>query len=333
MDRKKPLVSVIIPTFNEASTIEVTLSSLMDDYTQSDCEFLIADGMSTDGTRDVIQNRYGSGQSVKLIDNSDRYQVFGINRAIEQAQGKYIIRADAHALYPANYIKNCVELLEKTDAWNVGGVMVPEGRNSVQKAIALVMQHPVGVGDARFHLGNYSGYVDTVYLGAFPKRTFDKIGLFDTNCRTNEDAELNLRITKSGGKIYLDSSLKVTYFPRESLGKLARQYFLYGQGRCYTTLKHRAFTSWRQFAPVVLVLALAASIPLGFWNSLTLLFGPLYVLTLSGVCLVSWPKKRIPLRLRLLMIPALILMHTSWGLGFLSHLVIRPFRRRGTGDE
>jgi GT2 family glycosyltransferase len=216
-----------------------------------------------------------------------------------------------------------VELLEKTSAMNVGGVMSPRGETLVQKAVALAMQHPLGVGDAKFHLGHYSGYVDTVYLGAFRRDVFDKIGLFDTKCRTNEDAELNLRILKAGGKIYLDKDLRVQYSPRRSLKKLSAQYFKYGKGRAYTTWKHKRLTSWRQAAPVGLVLGILALLGLGIWKPVFLLGILFYFLLLSFIGLVSWPKKAIPLAQRLLLGTIFFLMHITWGCGFLAYFFTR----------
>jgi len=331
MDKqKKPLITVVIPCFNEALFIEKTIRSLIDDYVLANSEILIADANSTDGTRDIVSNMIKEGFPIRVIDNPDIYQVYGLNRAIKEALGEYVIRADAHAVYPKKYIQKCVGILEKTGAQNVGGVMLPKGSTPVQKAIALAMQHPVGVGDARFHTGNYSGYVDTVYLGAFRRSVFDRIGLYDTHLRTNEDAELNLRIIKSGGKIYLDSSLEVEYFPRASFGELVVQYFRYGRGRCFTTLKHKKFTSWRQLAPVLLVLSLLASLLTGFWEPLVFLLWPLYILSLMAVGLFSRLGKGVSLKQRLLLAVAFFVMHISWGSGFLTGLtswIIYKIRR------
>ena len=207
--------------------------------------------------------------------------------------------------------------LETTDAANVGGVMFPKGHTLTQQAVALAMQHPIGVGNAKFHLGNFKGYVDTVYLGTFRKNIFDTIGLFDTNCRTNEDAELNIRLLKTGEKIYLDSSIQVEYLPRDTFGKLALQYFRYGLGRAYTTIKHRLFTSYRQVVPLLLVVGLAASLGLSFINPLFLLFWASYMLAITAVSLFTWQGRHISLKLRSLMGIAFMVMHISWGSGFL----------------
>lgn len=321
MNNTVPRVSVVMPSYNEEKYIKKSVESLLDDYFLKYCELIIIDGMSSDGTREVIQSFIKQGLRVSLLENKKRIQAYGLNLGISEAKGEIIIRADAHCLYPPRYIKKCVELLETTGALNVGGVMLPQEASKDHMAISLALKHPLGVGDAKWHLGNFSGYVDAVYLGTFWKKLFDKIGLYDTNCRTNEDAELNLRILKAGEKIYLDSSIKVIYFPRESLKKLAVQYFKYGRGRCYTTLKHRKITSLRQLAPVGLVAGLFVSIILSFFWPLFLLFPLSYILSLLTIASFSWSKKKIPLEQRLLMGLAWAIMHTCWGAGFLSYLI------------
>lgn len=316
-----PRVSVVMPCYNEERFIKKSIENLADGYFQKNCELVIVDGMSTDGTPEEIKSLIKKGLRLRLLENKKRYQAYGLNLGISEAKGKIIIRADAHCLYPHGYIKKCVELLEATGASNVGGVMLPQGGSTNQKAISLALIHPLGVGDAKWHLGNFNGYVDTVYLGTFWKKLFDEIGLYDTNCKTNEDSELNLRILKAGKKIYLDSSIKVIYFPRESLKKLAMQYFKYGRGRCYTTLKHRKITSLRQLVPVLLVMGLSLSLILSFFWPLFLLFPFSYLLILLMTALFSWPKKKIPLKQRLISGLAWVIMHTCWGIGFLSYLI------------
>jgi len=261
-----------MPCYNEKKFIKKSIESLVDDYFLKNCEIIIVDGMSTDGTRDIVQSFIKQRLRGKLLENKLKFQAHALNLGISQAKGRIIVRADAHCLYPAEYIKKCVELLEKTGASNVGGTMLPQGTTTDQKAISLALKHPLGVGDAKWHLGNFSGYVDTVYLGTFWIKLFDEIGLYDANANPNEDAELNLRILKAGKKIYLDSSIKVIYFPRESLKKLAMQYFKYGRGRCYTTLKHRKITSLRQLGPFGLVVGLILSLILSFFCPLLQFF-------------------------------------------------------------
>ena len=314
-------VSVVMACYNEEKFIKKSIESLVDDYFLNNCELIVVDGMSGDRTQDIVRSFIGQGLQVRLLENKKKLQVYGLNLGIAEAKGKIIVRADAHCLYPPGYIKKCVNLLETKGVSNVGGMMFPKGTKIAQRAIALAMQHPAGVGDAKFHLGNFNGYVDTVYLGTFWKKLFDEIGLYDTNCKTNEDAELNLRIQKAGKKIYLDSSIKVIYFPRESLKALANQYYKYGTGRCYTFLKHSKITSFRQIAPVILVIGLFFSIVLSFWKLLFLFLPLSYLLALFLTALLSWKKQAIPLKQRILMGLAWVTMHTCWGAGFLSYFI------------
>lgn len=311
--------------FNEEDYIESAVESLVDDYFLENCELIVVDGMSTDGTLDIIKAMMEKDTHIRLFENRERDQAHGLNIGIRNARKEIIVRADAHCLYPRDYIKSCVELLITTGSANAGGMMLAEGRGAVQQAIAWAMRHPVGVGDARFHLGDYQGSVDTVYLGTFRKILFEEIGLYDTNFKTNEDAELNLRILEAGKKIYLDSSIQVVYFPRESIKELAVQYFQYGKGRCQTTLKHKKFTSWRQAAPVALVAFLAVCLGLSFLR-ISFLAGPaLYVLFLLAAAFLPWKKRPLPLKQKGLAGAAFATMHIAWGVGFLSYLA--NFRR------
>jgi succinoglycan biosynthesis protein ExoA len=323
------LVSVVMPSFNEETYIRQAAESLTDDYFRENCELIVVDGKSVDRTREIVAGLQHAGIRLKLLENENRTQAFGLNLGIMEARGKYIVRADAHCIYPPGYVKSCVTLLEKTGAGNVGGMMLPKGKDDYQKAIALAFQHPLGVGDAKWHLGNFQGDVDTVYLGNYRRDLFKKIGLFDTNCRTNEDSELDLRILKAGKRVYLDSTIQVIYFPRETFRKLVKQYFFYGKGRAYTTFKHKKITSWRQLAPQCLVLGLPVSLILSLWQPLFVLFPALYVGAVFSISLLSWRKSReITEKQRLLMAAACILMHVSWGVGFLAHALSRLLLRR-----
>jgi len=327
-----PEVTILMPCYNEAAFIGRALDSLVDGWTRKNCEFLIIDGGSRDGTQSIaaefIEN---SGISARILDNPRRLQTFALNLGIKEARGQFIVRADAHCIYPADYVRHFVGLLaakEETGVANVGGTMWPIGTWSVQKAIALAMRHPLGVGDAKFHLGTGAGgYVDTVFLGTFRKTLFDDIGVFDTHAPTNEDAELNLRILKAGKKVFLDPSMKILYYPRGSFRSLFRQYFRYGRGRAYTAWKHRKLTSWRQAGPVALVFYLFSSACLGVVNPFYWLLLLPYPLLVSTVAIVrpGWKKaprgtddERTASRaLRPLLAYAFMTMHVSWGVGFI----------------
>lgn len=319
--RNNPQISILIPCYNEARYIKDCLDSLVDNYVAHNAEILILDGMSTDGTRQVISDyiKEHPDVTIKLIDNEKRYQSYGLNMGIDRAQGEVIVRIDAHARYPTGYVRACVELLERIGADNVGGVAHAQGKTRFQKLVAFAMRHPVGVGDAKFRLGNYKGFVDTVFPGTFRKSLFKKLGYFDPY--TNEDAEFNLRILKSGGKIYLDDAIKVEYFPRGTLKGLITQYFNYGKGRCRTTLKHRQFTSWRQLAPIVLVLGLTGSLVLAFFNPLFLLIPAAYLSLVFSASWVALRRENGGMGDIFLLTVIFISMHVSHGCGFLSQLL------------
>jgi succinoglycan biosynthesis protein ExoA len=328
MSERKLLVSVVMPCFNEEEGIFGALESLVDDWVLSQGEVLVLDGGSVDGTRRVAdefaktRGAWGPDGAIRIIDNPDRYQAFGLNAGIRAARGEFIVRADAHGLFPPGYVRNCLDLLrvkEPEAAANVGGVMEPRGSTLRQKAVALAMQHPLGVGDALFHLGTRSGFTDTVYLGTFRKSVLEEIGLYDTGQRTNEDAELNLRLLETGRKIYLDHHLRVAYFPRKTFSALARQYFAYGRGRARTTRKHRRMTSWRQIIPPVFVPLLAAAAAGGACLPLLWLFPATYGAA-AFLAAVFFPgagrDHRPPLGVRIAAFWAMVIMHISWGAGF-----------------
>jgi glycosyltransferase involved in cell wall biosynthesis len=321
MTANSPKISILLPCYNEEKHIRECVGSLICDYVARNAEILILDGMSTDATREIVADLFEKypDVTIRLIDNEHRHQSYALNIGLGKAQADVIVRIDAHSRYPRDYVQACVELLERVGADNVGGVMYAQGKTRFQQLLARAMRHPVGVGDAKFHLGNFTGFVDTVYLGTFRKSLFAKLGYFDPY--TNEDSEMNLRILKSGGKIYLDSSIKVEYFPRDSMKGLIKQYFNYGKGRCRTTIKHRRFTSWRQVAPTILVLGVIGSLVLSFSNPVFLLAPASY---LSMVLYASWAALRneeTGMRAILMLTVIFMVMHMSYGCGFLLKLI------------
>jgi len=320
--KSRPYISVLIPCYNEEKYIKQCLDSLIDDYVIENAEILVLDGRSTDKTRALVKEYIKVQQDVaiKLLDNPKKIQSHGLNIGIDQARGEIIVRVDVHARYPNGYVMRCVELLKSTGATNVGGVMSAKGKTRFQKLVALAMTNPFGVGDAKFRLGNYRGYVDTVYLGTFWKSIFGELGYFDPY--TNQDAEFNLRILKSGGKIYLDNSIKIDFFPRESLRGLIQQYFHYGKGRYKTTLKHKRFTSLRQVAPIALILGILASFILSVVISpVFLLFPAFYISSMLFVSFLAFWRGEMQKFADVFLLSVIFMsMHISWGLGFLAKL-------------
>jgi succinoglycan biosynthesis protein ExoA len=258
----RPTVSIVLPTLNERPFIRDCLDSLVGQDYPGIVEILVCDGGSTDGTREII-TAYGA--PVRLVDNPGVTAAAGLNAGLRESRGEIFCRGDAHALYAADYVRRCVDVLWETGASNVGGPMRAIGTTSFGRAVAAVTSSPFGVGPGRFHYGTAREDVDTVYLGCWWSDALDKFGGWDEASLQwgAEDHELNLRIREAGGRIVLDPSIRSWYFPRDSPRGLARQYLNYGIGKASTLTKHRNLPSWRPLAPAGLVLLTLVGIVLG----------------------------------------------------------------------
>ncbi|MBO6522725.1 MAG: glycosyltransferase family 2 protein [Balneolaceae bacterium] len=243
---------------NEEEHIERVISGFLDSGYPNLTEILVADGGSTDKTRQIVIALGEKEPRIKLIGNAEKYQSFGLNKMIEVAEGEIFLRADGHCFYADNYIEKCVETLLETGAKNVGGAQRYKASNYVQAGIALAVKSFLGNGGAKYMDINYNGYADTVFLGCFWTKDLQEIGGFNTENVTNQDSELNLRfIEKFGECIYINSEIKSWYFPRESFGKLFEQYIRYGRGRFLTRVLHPENSPLRGMAPFISLLLLA----------------------------------------------------------------------------
>ncbi|HSK01184.1 MAG TPA: glycosyltransferase family 2 protein [Kofleriaceae bacterium] len=252
-------VTIAMPSYNEEHYIEACIASVQaQDYPADQIEILIADGRSTDRTREILARLSAADPRIRMIDNPARLQAAGLGLLVKEATGDVIVRMDVHAEYAPDYVRRCVEVLERTGADNVGGAQRAWARTPFQRAVCAALQSPLGVGGAKYRSSEAEGFVDTVFLGAFRRRVFETVGLWDPGAITNEDAELNQRILDAGGQIYLSKDIVVHYFPRESLPALAKQYFRYGRGRARTLLKLGKFPTLRPLLPFFLVSGAAA---------------------------------------------------------------------------
>ncbi len=250
-----PLVSVIIPTRNEAGFIERNIRSVLEnDYPTEQIEIVVVDGMSDDGTGDIVTRLAERDDRIRLIENPRRITPVAFNLGINASMGEIIFIIGGHSSVPKDFIRKSVQtLLEHPEAWCVGGAIETINDNYIGGVISAAMSTPVGVGNARFRLGNYQGYVDTVTFPCYWRWVFDKIGMFDEQLVRNQDDDFNLRLILAGGKIYMDSNIRSNYYARGSLRKLAKQYFQYGFWRIRTIQKHSRPATLRQLAPLVLV--------------------------------------------------------------------------------
>ena len=254
-----PRVTIAMPAYNEENYIEACVASVQaQDYPADHIEILIADGRSTDATRDILARLSAIDPRIQMIDNPARLQAAGLGLLVKAATGEVIVRMDVHCEYAPDYVRRCVETLERTGADNVGGAQRARAKTFFQRAVCAALASPLGVGGAKYRSADAEGFVDTVFLGAFRRRVFETIGLWDPGAITNEDADLNQRILESGGQIYLSRDIVVHYFPRDSFQTLAKQYFKYGRGRARTLLKLGRFPTLRPMLPFFMVAGGAA---------------------------------------------------------------------------
>jgi glycosyltransferase involved in cell wall biosynthesis len=338
-------ISVIVPCRNEAKHIRLFLDSLLSqEMGGKQWEAIIADGMSTDGTRRII-DEYMSRGPIRRIDNPEQIVSTGLNRAILLARGEFILRMDMHTEYAPDYVRRCVETLVATGAWNVGGPARTKADRWKPRAIAAAFHSPFACGGARFHDEQYEGWVDTVTYGCWRKSTLDQLGLFDESLVRNQDDELNLRITRAGGRIWQSPKIVSWYHPRPNLRDLFRQYFQYGFWKVAVIRKHRLPASWRHLVPGAFVFAAAAGLPLaavislagfpvaaaaaaGAWTMMIAIYGA------ACIAAAIWTARRYGWDL----LPVLPLVfpcyHFSYGAGFLSGFTIAWLRgtKGASGD-
>jgi succinoglycan biosynthesis protein ExoA len=247
---ERPRCTIVIPCYNEERFIEAAVRGAMaQTYPRDLVEILVVDGRSTDKTRALVAALTLEDPRVALHDNPGRYQSAAMNIGIKRSRGDVIVRMDAHAEYAEDYVERSVEVLRRTGAANVGGAARPRARGFFQHALSAALGSPLGVGGSAYRDETREGFVESVFNGAFRREAFQLAGLYDPKSVTNEDAELNQRIIEAGGKVYLSRDIVVHYYPRDSLGALARQYFAYGQGRARTLYKRGRILSMRPLVP------------------------------------------------------------------------------------
>lgn len=305
-----------MPVRNEVVHLDATIDAILAQDYQGPLEVVIADGQSTDGTRGRLDERAALDPRITVVDNPAGHAAAGLNVAISAAAGEVLVRCDGHAELPPEYVRIAVALLEETGAANVGGIQDATGTGLRQRATALAMTSPLGVGNSRFHYSSTAGPTDTVYLGTYDRESLEEIGGFDEALLRNQDYEINHRLRASGKLVWFDPRLRVTYWPRPSLLALGRQYFDYGLWKRRMLRATPGALRVRQLAPPLLVLGLVISLFLWMTGGSTAGFVPaLYAAFLALGTFVELLRRR---DLAALLLPVVLpVMHLSWGLGFL----------------
>ncbi len=249
-------VSVIIPARNSEDSLPATLDSVLAQNYSGSIEVIVADGSDTPATSEMLRRRY---PRVRIVPNPERTTSAGLNRALRAAVGEVIMRCDTRAVLTPSYVRRAVATLARTGAANVGGRQYPVGTTLFERAVAIAATTFLGVGNARHRLGGAEGPVDTVYLGAWPRKALEAVDGFNPALHRNQDYEINWRLRLRGETVWFDPGLVVDYRPRGSLRALARQYFDYGRWKSVVLMIHPSSLRARQLAAPLLVLGLAAS--------------------------------------------------------------------------
>ena len=316
-------ISVVAPIRNEGSNVEHFVSDLAAQDFPGSIEVLVADGISDDGSAERLrQAAWAAGLNVRVLENPAGWVSQGLNACIREADGDLIVRLDCHSRYPADYLRRCAELSERTGAWNVGGRLVPTGTTPTERAVACAMDSPFGgIGWTRATTEAVRRDSDTVTYGAFRPETFERVGLFDESLLRNQDDEFTLRIRRAGGRVLLDSRIRVEYTPRGSYRGVFRQYFDYGFWKVKVMRKHRQVLSGRSLVPPLFVASLIVLVPLALFFPWARIVLALELLAYAFGAVVfgfrSVRARRQPLRLLPRVVAVYPMFHLGYGLGLL----------------
>lgn len=329
------MLSVICPIYNEEKYIAQFLDSLLQqDYPQDDLEILLVDGMSKDRTREIVAGYTAKYPFIRLIDNPDKIVPYAMNRGIDAAKGDVIMRLDAHALYQPDYFSVLVKGLRRLKADNVGTVCKTDVLNKTPKTLAIreVLGNKFGVGNSTFRTGiDREQEVETVPFGCCPREVFEKYGKYDVRLVRNQDIELNKRIIRGGGKIYILPDTYCTYLARETWRALSKNNYGNGKWNILTVYYTKTFSSLslRHFIPLLFLLSLIVPLLLAFiWCPFALLSAAsllAYVVLLSAVSLKLAISKRLNFFFLLL---TFAVLHLSYGVGSLVGILKLPFINR-----
>lgn len=326
-----PGVSYVMPVLNEVGYLDAAVASILAQDYAGDVELVLAVGPSTDGTAALVARLVADDPRIRVVENPGMDIPIGLNLAIRAARHPVIVRVDAHTELAPGYTSRAVAALDRTGAASLGGIMVATGRPGFQAAVARAYNSRLGLGGGAYHAEHASdGPAESAYMGVMLRDELLEIGLFDETLRRGEDWELNHRLRRAGKLVWLDPGLKVSYWPRDTAGKLWRQFYATGVWRGELVRRLGLDNSLRYFAPPVLLVALAASLVVGVlqltgvlsgWPSWLLsvahLAPALYLLVLvaSAALTPGSPAERVRVPL------VLAIMHLSWGIGFLVGLI------------
>ena len=323
------MITVICPVYNESAYI----MSVLDFFSKSlplYKELILIDGNSSDNTCDLIEAYRVSHSNISLLRNPDRYVAYALNKAILAAKGDIIVRLDAHTDYSADYFQKIQETFDKTGADIVGGPMRIAGGNTVQNAIGHATSTVFGVGNSSFHFENFKGFTDSVYLGAWKRKIFDKTGLFDTTFKRNQDDEFHYRAKSMGFTVYQDPSIKLYYHPRKTFGLLFSQYYQYGLYKPMVLKKVKSAINVRHIIPSLFVVYLA-TLPFFLVFAMYFMLLPLGIYLATALCFTLTSKHSFK---EIFIMPMVYFtLHVAYGAGFIAGLSLKPGSSTPSGNR
>jgi glycosyltransferase involved in cell wall biosynthesis len=327
----QPGVSYVMPVLNEAGYLDAAVASILNQDYPGESELILALGPSTDGTDAIVEKLRTKHAQIRVVQNPGMDIPIGLNLAIAEARYPVIVRVDAHTELAPGYTTRGVTELERTGAASLGGIMVATGRPGFQAAVARAYNSRFGLGGGAYHGETAQpGPAESAYMGIFRRDRLDEVGGFDETLRRGEDWELNHRLRRAGYIVWLDPQLRVSYWPRSEPGKLARQFRATGIWRGELVRRLGRQNSLRFFAPPLLLVSLVLAVilvPLHLtgvlngvagWITALVYLGPLAYLALLLLAAFTTSGSQLD---RLRFVAVLVIMHLSWGAGFIVGLV------------
>ncbi|BDZ55985.1 glycosyltransferase family 2 protein [Agromyces marinus] len=319
-------VSYVMPVLNDATHVRAAVESILAQVYDGPVEVLIALGPSIDGTDALVADLASRDDRITVLENEAGSTPAGLNLGIRAARFPVVVRVDSHSMLAPEYTRVAVETLVRTGADNVGGIMDARGETAFERAVALAYTTPVGLGGSAFHVGGQEGPAETVYLGVFRKDALERVGLFDETVKRGQDWELNRRLRATGGTVWFTPELAVTYRPRSSVERLARQMLSTGLWRGELARRFPAANGIRYFVPPAMVVGVALGLLLGIggivqaalgaapWMLVGFAVPAVYLLFVllatlvfarrSGAATATW------------FVAVLPIIHVAWGTGF-----------------
>lgn len=313
--RPAPEVTVVVPARDEEASLGRCLEALLA-QTFGDIEVLVVDGASTDGTRAVAERYRRADDRVRVLDNPDMVIPVGLNLALRAARGRWLVRVDAHAVVPADYVERAVAHLRSGRWGGVGGRKDGVGRTPAGRAIAAVMASRFGVGNSTYHYGTRPQPVEHIPFGAYPVALARELGGWDERLRVNQDFEFDYRVRLAGHELLFDPDMTIEWECRQRLPDLYRQYRRYGEGKVRVMALHPRSARLRHLAAPALVAswAVAGTLAARRRPAAAVAVAAPYVLGVGLATRATAP--RVDPAARPFVAPAFVAMHAGWGLGF-----------------